>query len=383
MIRKLVFIDAALLALVVFLAYQLRANIKKFQEQSDLSKIKAKAQIRKETSRKSEAIKVAARISQIKDKGTKLELELNELRKKPGKETTHAQRDALQKEIAKKSAEIHANKQELEKLQAESGSKPEPGHETRIASQSNALVDYQVIVDKYLFSEERTMPKGEPVVEKLPELTPKPVLTGIVLEGNNSSAIIEEAGGPAKPVAPGPVKPGGVGPVQPGTRKVTKILRLGDDYQGYKVTSISGNQVVLSYGNGKRTETLVLFDKSKPRAQVVTGMTPTPPPASAAVISVGATPSQPTPPGSVAQPGVPHPTGPLGTAPGTQPVRPPRQRGQQPNVPQPGGVTQPQPGVAPPHPNATPQQGTTPPRVPPRSNSDNRVRTPFGNIPKE
>ncbi len=62
---------------------------------------------------------LSGRVDQTKDQSNRMELELNELRNKLNTEISDAQRDGIQKQIDKKMTEIEAQKQKLEKLQAE------------------------------------------------------------------------------------------------------------------------------------------------------------------------------------------------------------------------------------------------------------------------
>jgi len=108
--------------------------------------------------------------------------------------------------------------------------------------------EFQVIANQNLFSETRAKEEKTEVVavQEIPPMTVRPVLVGITAVGSQRMALIVD------PSAP------------PGRRKMgTK--RLGDTYQGYTITDITENRMVLESAN--RREVIPLFDGSKRPAQ--------------------------------------------------------------------------------------------------------------------
>lgn len=110
------------------------------------------------------------------------------------------------------------------------------------------MAEFQLVVDKNLFSEDRTSPK-EKVQVIVPELNPLPLLLGVMISGEPQALI-------QSPVRTAQGRP------------QSEILKLGDLYQGYRVTQITPEAVVLTYGEGLRSYNLKLFDPNRPRPQV-------------------------------------------------------------------------------------------------------------------
>jgi hypothetical protein len=119
--------------------------------------------------------------------------------------------------------------------------------ETIPALQGQARYDpaqYQTVPDQNLFSESRTKEEKTDVAAapEVPPLTVRPVLVGVVASGDMRMALI-------------------VDPSTSGSSRKTHTKRLGDTYQGYTVTDISENKMVLE--NGGRREVIPLHDGAK------------------------------------------------------------------------------------------------------------------------
>ncbi len=95
-----------------------------------------------------------------------------------------------------------------------------------------------------LFSDTRTKEEkvDTPVVVEIPILQVKPVLVGVTINGNQRLAAIIDPTSPAGP-------------------RKTQTKRVGDTYQGYTITDITQDKMVLE--NGNRREVIPLFDASK------------------------------------------------------------------------------------------------------------------------
>jgi hypothetical protein len=112
--------------------------------------------------------------------------------------------------------------------------------------------EFSVIAEKMVFVEERTNIKAQPdiapaPVPEIPPLTPKPILIGTSISDNNQLAFIVD------PVsAPGKV---------PGVSRRAQIKQIGDIYQGYTITHIMAESIVLEAGT--RKETISLHEGAK------------------------------------------------------------------------------------------------------------------------
>ncbi len=209
--------------------------------------------------------------------------------------------------------------------------------------------DFQVIPAQNLFSESRAREDKSDAapVQEAPPLTVKPVLVGVTFVGNQRMALI-------------------VDPSASGPGRKTQTKRPGDSFQGYIITDISENRMVLE--NGARREIIPLYDGSKRPTQG--GKTPI---LATRVVSFGA---------GATQVGV-TPVRTVATA-----VVQPRPVATQPTVvpaAQPAGAAAPEAGIV----RATPQQGRQVPGAPQGSTSPGErtddqgrriIRTPFGDI---
>jgi hypothetical protein len=211
-IKKLIFLNLALMALVAFLGYRVNADFKKFWTKNNVNNIKKEAA-----------------------------------------------------ENAKKA----------------SSKKAAPANAVVAARPAPPPTEYQVIADKNLFSETRSM-VNDPVLPPeppIPELNPKPYLYGVIEDSSNVRTALIEDNGPAVGPPVGGVThpiPGRPGPA-PSIRKTMVSLKLGEYYRGYKVTEITSDRVTLTYGDNKKIEYIPLFDKNKPKAPPAHAMMPPPP----------------------------------------------------------------------------------------------------------
>ncbi len=115
--------------------------------------------------------------------------------------------------------------------------------------------DFATIPQQNLFSETRAKEEKveTPVVQEVPALQVKPILVGVTIKGEQRLASI-------------------VDPSSSGGARKSRTKRIGDSYQGYTVTDITENQMVLE--SGHRKEVIPLFDSSKHNAKGGGGKTP-------------------------------------------------------------------------------------------------------------
>jgi hypothetical protein len=109
--------------------------------------------------------------------------------------------------------------------------------------------EFAVIPEKNIFTDTRAREEKEQVaaVPEVPALQQKPILVGVAIAGDHRMASIIDPTVPANQ----------------GRKAQTK--RLGDVYQGYTITDITDNQIVLE--SGTRREIIPLHDGSKRSAQ--------------------------------------------------------------------------------------------------------------------
>jgi hypothetical protein len=131
--------------------------------------------------------------------------------------------------------------------------------------------EFTEILDKNLFTENRSnvdpTPAAPPTQEVvIPPLTQKPILVATVVSDTKQVAYIVDPGGAQRGApggAPG-VAPGGA-PGVPGAAAVTSrralVKKVGDTYQGYTITRITAENIVLRAGN--REEIIPLHEGSK------------------------------------------------------------------------------------------------------------------------
>jgi hypothetical protein len=213
--------------------------------------------------------------------------------------------------------------------------------------------EFAVIPEKNLFSDTRAKEEKVevPVAVEIPQLLQKPVLVGVTMSGSQRLAMIVDS-------------------AAAGTARKTQTRRIGDTYQGYTVTDITQNQMVLEYG--PRREVIPLFDASKrPAGGGKTAIQAT------RIVAFGAGAAGAAPPGAVASPNAAAIAGAASRPPGTGNISPI------------GGSTSSagaQRGVNRP----SPQQGRATPAAPTQSapswnestDSQGRrvIRTPFGDV---
>jgi hypothetical protein len=117
---------------------------------------------------------------------------------------------------------------------------------------SYSAAEFGIIPEKNLFAESRAREKEDrPDVAAVPEIPPlaqKPVLVGVTIVGNERLASIIEPTNATR-----------------GHRSQTK--RLGDLYQGYMITDITENKMILE--SGARLEIIPLHDGVKRSGQAV------------------------------------------------------------------------------------------------------------------
>jgi len=116
--------------------------------------------------------------------------------------------------------------------------------------------DFGVIAAQNLFTDTRGKVDTEEtkVVETVPELNPKPLLVGVAIWGDRRIAsVVEPQAGSGN---------------RPGRR--SSLKQVGDIYQGFTITDITRDQMVLEFGS--RREVIPLYDGSKHSGQ--TGKTP-------------------------------------------------------------------------------------------------------------
>lgn len=110
--------------------------------------------------------------------------------------------------------------------------------------------EYGIIPEKNVFAATRAREKDDkPDAAAVPEVSPlvqKPVLVGVTIVGNQRMASI-------------------IDPTNPSGGRRTQTKRLGDVYQGYTITDITENQMILESGN--RREVIPLHDGAKRSAQ--------------------------------------------------------------------------------------------------------------------
>ncbi len=109
--------------------------------------------------------------------------------------------------------------------------------------------DFAVIPAQNLFSDTRTKEEkveAPPAVQEAPPLQVRPILVGVTLAGGQKMASVLD-------------------PTAGGSPRRSQTRRLGDTFQGYTITDITMDQMVLERGN--RREVIPLFDASKHPAQ--------------------------------------------------------------------------------------------------------------------
>ncbi len=213
--------------------------------------------------------------------------------------------------------------------------------------------EFAVIPEKNLFSDTRAKEEKVevPVAVEIPQLLQKPILVGVTMSGSQRLAMIVDS-------------------AAAGNARKTQTRRVGDTYQGYTVTDITQNQMVLEYG--PRREVIPLFDASKhPVGGGKTAIQPT------RIVAFGAGAAGAAPPGATISPNVAAITG-----------GPPRPAGTA-NISPIGGSTSAsgaQSGIN----RGSPQQGKVAPATPNQTapswnestDSQGRrvIRTPFGDV---
>jgi len=174
---------------------------------------------------------------------------------------------------------------------------PAPSEEAPSSTAEDKLAAYNVIVAKHLFNPSRSEGAVASPAPAAP-LPPKPMLLGVVVDGQTSRAYLEDAS----------------------TKRVFGY-KIGDQVSGGRLEEITDGKVVIARPDGPME--VLLHDPSKPRpAPVAPGQpgaqAPGTPPAQPGA-QAGAPPGQPVP----GQPPVPPRV--LRRLPADQPARPPQQ----------------------------------------------------------
>ena len=147
--------------------------------------------------------------------------------------------------------QLYASMQQYEAQNSISNIEPaESGTSTEILPPSQPFDQYSpaeftAISEKNLFSETRTKEESTdtPAANAALPASQKPLLVGVVISDKQKVATIMESG-------------------QRGQTGQTSILKIGDTYEGYTITEIESDHIVLDNGNQKST--LVLNDISQP-----------------------------------------------------------------------------------------------------------------------
>jgi len=164
--------------------------------------------------------------------------------------------------------------------QAEQNSKKPPALDklaSPLEQKAYYFTDFKDIPEKTIFSESRSIIPPEPPIKVTPQAAPlaqKPILVGITIAGNQSRALIIDPTAPVQnvtmnPTAPTPTAAASAmiaGPATPARMpsrptQVVQVKRIGDVYQGYTLTSITPEGIVLESGN--RREVIPLHEGSK------------------------------------------------------------------------------------------------------------------------
>jgi hypothetical protein len=138
--------------------------------------------------------------------------------------------------------------------------------------------EFAVVPEKFLFSESRDN-KEPPTVDPKPPVTPevvqqltqKPILVGTIISDTKQLAlIIDPSAGATIARSAAASAPGGPPGPPPQASRKAQVKRIGDTYQGYTITSITSESIVLT--SGSRREIIPLHEGSK--QQKGTGRTP-------------------------------------------------------------------------------------------------------------
>jgi hypothetical protein len=140
-------------------------------------------------------------------------------------------------------AKIQPARDPKQKIALESGMPPlQPLPQYNVA-------DFGIIPAQNLFSDTRTKEEkveAAPAVPEVPALVVRPILVGVTLVNDQKMASV-------------------IDPTAAGGGRKSQTRRLGDTYQGYTITDITPDQMVLE--RGSRREVIPLFDSGKHPAQ--------------------------------------------------------------------------------------------------------------------
>ncbi len=204
--------------------------------------------------------------------------------------------------------------------------------------------EFSVIPEKNVFSEFRAREEktDTPAVAEVPPLAQKPVLVGVTISGGMRMASI-------------------IDPLNTSQARRAQTKRLGDVYQGYTITDITEDRIVLE--SGSRREIIPLHDGAKHQPQA--GKTPI---LATRVVSFGAG-------GSAGGGAVAVISGGPGRTPAPVAVPTPITPVVQPVTPR--------PAAQPARQTAAPLQPATPIYNPAAAPAGNVIRTPFGDIVRD
>ena len=139
-------------------------------------------------------------------------------------------------------------------------------------------VNFLTVSEKNLFLESRNLTKdaSTPASEAPPPLEPRPVLLGVTKVGNDSRAFLFQ-------------------PKSAQGQKASRMVRLGDDVLGYRVSQITANKVELAFTAPSGTVSTQVLDLSDPSTRMMRSPVKTPI-AENQVINIGARPQIPVNP---------------------------------------------------------------------------------------
>jgi hypothetical protein len=161
---------------------------------------------------------------------------------------------------------------------------PEEGAESAVAAER--LATYNVIAAKHLFNPSRSENVVATTAAPPPPPPPKPLLLGVVVDGAQSRAYLEDA-----------------------TTKRVFSYQIGDSVAGGRLETITDDHVVIARPDGRME--VMLRDPAKPKP------TPPPPTASTPTAPPPQPPGSPSPPAPAQPPTVLAPPPPVVSSPGT------------------------------------------------------------------
>jgi hypothetical protein len=165
-------------------------------------------------------------------------------------------------------------------------SPPAPEEAAQSAVAAERLANYNVIAAKHLFNPSRSENVAATTAAPPPPPPPKPLLLGVVVDGAQSRAYLEDA-----------------------TSKRVFSYQIGDSVAGGRLETITDDHVVIARPDGRME--VMLRDPAKPKPA------PPPPTASTPTVPPPQTPGSPSPPAPAQPPTTVTPPSPVVTSPGT------------------------------------------------------------------